>query len=247
LIRAAREDQAAVKMAHERAEAYLKLPATTLETERRFVDNAFLLEQVFRGLMRECGCRAITVSECMSTIMPMSQTTACLGLSLLNDAGFQAFCESDFVVIPSGILLGNISGRPAFLNDPTYPHDGVITLAHCTGPRKMDGKNLEPARILTHFESDYGAAPKVEMHLGQKLTMIAPDFASRRWLGLSGEIAAHPFMPICRCQIDVRFKAPSEAVAERMPGFHWMVVYGDYLHETGYALRRVPIAWDCLG
>ena len=247
LIRAAREDQSAVKMARDRAEEYLKLPDTKLETERHFVDDAFLLEQVFRGLMRECGCRAITVSECMSTIMPMSRTTACLGLSLLNDAGYLAFCESDFVVIPSGILLGNISGRPTFLNDPTYPHDGIITLAHCTGPRKMDGKNLEPVRILSHYESDYGAAPKVEMRVGQKVTMIAPDFASRRWLGLSGEIAAHPFMPICRCQIDVRFKAPSEAVAERMPGFHWMLVYGDYLREAGYALRRVPIAWDCLG
>jgi len=179
--------------------------------------------------------------------MPMSQTTACMTLSLLNDAGFLAFCESDFVVIPSGILLGNISGRPPFLNDPTYPHDGVITLAHCTGPRKMDGKNLEPVRILTHYESDYGAAPKVEMRVGQKLTMIAPDFASKRWLGLSGEIAAHPFMPVCRCQIDVRFQAESETVAERMPGFHWMVVYGDYLRETAYALRRVPIVWDCLG
>jgi len=247
LLRAARDDQDAVRRARQRADAYLKLPDTKLETERQFVDNAFLLEHVFRGLMRECDCRAITVGQCMSTIMPISQTTACLTLSLLNDAGFLAFCESDFVVIPSGILLGNISGRPTFLNDPTYPHDGIITLAHCTGPRKMDGKKLEPVRILTHFESDYGAAPKVEMSVGQKLTMIAPDFASKRWLGLSGEIAAHPFMPICRCQIDVRFKAPSEIVAERMPGFHWMVVYGDYLRETGYALRRVPIAWDCLG
>ncbi|MCK7524027.1 MAG: hypothetical protein MZV64_43570 [Ignavibacteriales bacterium] len=27
-----------------------------------------------------------------------------------------------------------------FLNDPTYPHDGIITLAHCTAPRKMDGR-----------------------------------------------------------------------------------------------------------
>lgn len=247
LIRAARDDQAAVGRARQRADAYLKLPNTTLETERPFVDNAFLLEHVFRGLMRRFDCGAITVSQCMSTIMPMSQTTACMTLSLLNDAGFLAFCESDFVVIPSGILLGDISGRPTFLNDPTYPHDGVITLAHCTGPRKMDGKNLEPVRILTHYESDYGAAPKVEMRVGQKLTMIAPDFASKRWLGLSGEIAAHPFLPVCRCQIDVRFKAESETVAERMPGFHWMAVYGDYLRETAYALRRVPIAWDCLG
>jgi L-fucose isomerase-like protein len=247
LIRAAREDQAAVSQAQKRADAYLKLPGTKLETDRQYVDNAFLLEQVFRGLMRQFDCRAITVSNCMSTIMPMSQTTACLTLSLLNDAGFLAFCESDFVVIPSGILLGNISGRPTFLNDPTYPHDGIITLAHCTAPRKMDGKNLEPVRILTHYESDYGASPKVEMAVGQKVTNIAPDFASKRWLGLSGEIAAHPFLPICRSQIDVRFKAPSETVAERMPGFHWMTVYGDYVRETAYALRRVPIAWDCLG
>ncbi|MBP1767369.1 MAG: hypothetical protein H6P98_1484, partial [Candidatus Aminicenantes bacterium] len=32
----------------------------------------------------------------------------------------------------------------------------------------------------------------------------------------------------------------------RMPGFHWMTGYGDYLRETGYALRRVNIAWDVL-
>ncbi len=37
-----------------------------------------------------------------------------------------------FIVIPAGVLMGNISGQPTFLNDPTYPHDGVITLAHCT-------------------------------------------------------------------------------------------------------------------
>ncbi len=83
--------------------------------------------------------------------------------SLLNDAGYLAFCESDFVVITSGILLHYASGLPVFLNDPTYPHDGIVTLAHCTAPRKMDGRRAERAKILTHFESDYGAAPKVEM------------------------------------------------------------------------------------
>jgi hypothetical protein len=31
-----------------------------------------------------------------------------------------------------------------------------------------------------------------------------------------------------------------------MPGFHWMTVYGDYLRETGYALKRIPIAWETL-
>ena len=154
--------------------------------------------------------------------MPKAETAACLTLSTLNDDGYLAFCESDFVVIPSGLLLANISGRPVFLNDPTYPHDGLITLAHCTGPRKMNGETLEDVRIVTHFESDYGAAPKVEMTKGQVVTNIAPDFKSQRWMGLVGKIAEAPFLPICRCQIDVAYDVPDRLVAERMPGFHWM-------------------------
>ena len=246
-IEAAREDKAAVALAHQRADEYLKLPGTTLETDRRFVQNAFLLEHVFRGLMHEAGCRAITVRSCMGTILPLAETTACLALSTLNDDGYLAFCESDFVVIPSGVLLANISGQPVFLNDPTYPHDGIITLAHCTGPRRMDGEKLDPARIMTHFESDYGAAPKVEMHCGQKITNVIPDFAAECWVGLTAEIEAHPLMPICRSQIDVKLSADGPLLAERMPGFHWMTVYGDCLRETGYALKKIPIGWECLG
>lgn len=30
-------------------------------------------------------------------------------------------------------------------------------------PRRLDGKTNAPVRILTHFESGFGAAPKVEM------------------------------------------------------------------------------------
>ena len=246
LIQAARSDAEAAKKARRRAAEYLATPGTTLETERSFVENAFLLEQVFLGIMNQADCRAITINGCMGTIMPLAETSACLTLSLLNDAGYLAFCESDFVVIPSGILLANISGKPVFLNDPTYPHEGIITLAHCTAPRKMDGRKSDPARILTHFESDYGAAPKVEMPQGQTVTNIIPDFASRRWVGLKAEIVEAPFLPICRSQVDVRFDCDSLTLAQRMPGFHWMTGYGDTLRETGYALRRVNIAWDAL-
>ena len=179
--------------------------------------------------------------------MPLAETSACMTLSTLNDDGYLAFCESDFVVIPAGMLMASISGHPMFLNDPTYPHEGIITLAHCTAPRKLDGKTTEPARILTHFESDYGAAPKVEMRIGQQVTNIIPDFAGKRWVGFVGEIAAHPFLPICRSQIDVKFTCDSQKLAERMPGFHWMTIYGNYLREAGYALKKIPIAFECMG
>lgn len=244
LISEARADEHAVALAKKRTADYLALPDTTLETKREFVENCMLLDQILRRVMQQANCRAITINGCMSTIIPRAETTACLTLSTLNDDGYLAFCESDFAVIPSGILLGNISGKPVFLNDPTYPHDGVITLAHCTGPRKMNGKTLEPVRLVTHFESDYGAAPKVEMPKGQVVTNIAPDFKSERWMGLLGTIADAPFLPICRDQIDVVYDVSDQVVAERMPGFHWMTCYGDYMKELGYALRRVGIQWD---
>ena len=29
-----------------------------------------------------------------------------------------------------------------------------------------------------------------------------------------------------------------------MKGFHWMMSYGNYLRETGYALGKVGVGWE---
>ena len=240
-IKRARQDSGLVRRCEEQAGRYLKEAGVSLHTTREFVNNAFVLCEVLKDVMAEARTDAITINSCMGTIMPMSETTACLPLSLLNDEGYLAFCESDFVVIPSGILLHYISGKPVFLNDPTYPHDGTVTLAHCTAPRKMDGQNYEPAKILTHFESDYGAAPKVEMKIGQEVTNLIPDFACKKWVGFEGAIIGNPFLDICRSQIDVRIKGDSGALLREMKGFHWMTSYGSYLREAGYALGKLGV------
>ena len=246
LITEARTDNSVITRAKSLTDKYLQDAGVKLETKRRFVENCFVLEDILKRLMGKFNCRAVTINNCMGTIMPLAETSACLTLSLLNDAGYLAFCESDFVVVPSGILMAHISGKPAFLNDPTYPHDKMITLAHCTAPRRMDGKKLEPARILTHFESDYGAAPKVEMLIGQTVTNVMPDFAFNRNVGLLGKIVDNPLLDICRSQIDINFNCDSKTVAEQMPGFHWITVYGDYIRETGYALKKIGIKFENL-
>jgi hypothetical protein len=246
-IRTARGDAALVKRSEAEADQYLKQKGVKLETSRQFVSNAFLLTEVFHSLLDEAKTDAITINQCMGTIMPMAETTACLPLSLLNDKGYMAFCESDFVVIPSGILLHYISGKPVFLNDPTHPHDGMVTIAHCTAPRKLDGAHYEPARIMTHFESDYGAAPKVEMRKGQRVTNLVPDFASRRWLGFEGDVIDNPSMAICRSQTDITIRGDTNRLLEEMRGFHWMTSYGSYLREVDYALRKAGVELRLIG
>jgi len=242
-IKAARADSKVAAQAKADAREYLNHRGVKLETKPEFVTNAFMLTKVFKDLMAENQTNAMTVNHCMGTIMPISETTACLPLCLLNDSGYMAFCESDFVVIPSGVLLHHISGLPVFLNDPTYPHDGIVTVAHCTGPRKLDGRDLDRVRIMTHFESDYGASPHVEMRPGQVITMIDPDFGEKRWLGFTGKTLKTPFMDICRAQVDVTIEGDMKKLLEQMVGFHWMMSYGDYRKEVGYALKKVGIEW----
>jgi hypothetical protein len=242
-LKRARADDALVRRCRADAGRYLAQKGTKLETSREFVDRCFLLTEVFRGLLDEFHTDAFTINQCMGTIMGVSETTACLPLSLLNDEGYMAFCESDFVVIPSGVLLHYISGEPMFLNDPTYPHDGVVTCAHCTAPRKLDGAEPHDVRILTHFESDYGAAPKVEFRKDQRVTNVAPDFSGRRWVGAAGKVIGSPFMPICRSQVDIALDGDSRKLVEQMRGFHWMTCYGDYSREIAYAAAKVGVDW----
>lgn len=243
-IQSAMADRSSVSRAERWTDTYLSLPSTSLKTDRQFVVNAFLLYRVFKDLMRENRAPAFTIKACMSTILPISRTTACLSLSLLNDEGLLAFCESDFVVIPAGILLRHISGKPVFLHNSTFPHKGIATCAHCTAPRRMDGMNYEPATILTHEESDYGAAPKVEIPIGQEVTFIDPEYTTGRWVGMRGNVEDNPFYAICRSQQDVRIQGKWKKLIREVRDSHWMMVYGDHLKEAGYAARKMGIRWE---
>ena len=242
-IKAARADRKLVEQAEKWTNKYLSLPQTSLETDKQFVINAFLLYSIFKDLLREYETDSFTIKHCMGTVIPISETTACLPLSLLNDEGLLAFCESDFNVIPCGILLHHISGKPVFLNDPTYPHHGVVTCAHCTAPRRMDGKNYALARVVTHFESDYGATPKVELPKGTEVTMICPDAGQKEWVGFKGTIEASPFYDICRSQYDIEIQGNWKKLLQDMRGFHWMMAVGDYTRELEYASRKIGINW----
>ena len=223
---------------------YLALPNTRLETKKEFIHRAFALYVVFRQWLREHQAPALTINACMGTALAVSDTTACMTLSWLNDEGYLAFCESDFVAVPPGVLLHYIAGKPVFLHNSTFPHKALVTCAHCTAPRRMDGQRYEPARIMTHYESDFGAAPKIEMPLGQQVCAISPEYATGRWVGLRGLVRDNPCFAICRSQQDVEIQGQWKRLIREARDSHWLMVYGDYLREVGYAARKIGLTWD---
>jgi L-fucose isomerase-like protein len=243
-IQSAFADPVAMQRAEDWTQKYLALPGTSLETERPFVVNAFMLYGLFKQIMQEHETHCFTIKDCMGTIMPMSKTTACLPLSLLNDEGYGAFCESDFVVVPAGVLLRHLTGQPVFMHNSTFPHKAMVTCAHCTGPRRMNADRYEPARIVTHYESEFGAAPKVEMPIGQVLSFVNPEYTTGRWVGIRGTVENNPYYDICRSQQDVRIHGEWKRLLGEVRDSHWMMVYGDHLDAIGYAASHIGIRWD---
>lgn len=243
-IQAALADKGRMALAERWTDKYLAISGTKLATERPFVVNSFILYGLFKEMMLEHGAPVFTINSCMGTIMPMAQTTACLTLGLMNDEGLTAFCESDFVIIPAGVLMQHIARKPVFLHNSTFPHKGIVTCAHCTSPRRMDGARYEPALITTHYESEFGAAPKVDMPVGQELSFISPEYATGRWVGARGEVVDNPFLEICRSQQDVRIHGNWRRLIPEARDSHWMMAYGNHLDEIGYAAKRLGIVWD---
>ena len=222
---------------------YLKIPSTKVLTTSEFIRKSFYNYYAFKDFMSEHNSTAFTINSCMRAIMPISQSTACLPLSLLNDEGYLAFCESDFVVIPSGILLHYISQRPVFLHNPTYPQKNIVMCAHCTAPRRMDGNFYEPADIVTHYESDFGAALKAYYKINQRVTLIDPDAAQKRWLGMEGVVSANPSLAACRSQQEINFIGDTDILKKEIRGSHWMMAYGSWTREVGYATRKLGMDW----
>ena len=242
-IRVARGDAGLVARTKKWAKRLVAQTNVTLKTDERFVVNCFLLYVIFKDIMRESDAQSFTIQNCMKTVMPIAETTACLALSMMQDEGLIAFCESDFASHPAGVLLRYVTGKPVFMHNPTFPHNGVVTCAHCTCPRRMDGTNREPLVVPTHYESDYGAATKVMFPIGKQVTIIDPDCAQVRWLGLKGTVNANPSFSICRSQQEINVQGDWKSLARETRGSHWMMAYGDYLKEMGYAVGKIGLDW----
>jgi len=245
-LQLARADGSAMKAAERQAAELLAQPKVTLETERKFVVNSFLALGVVKELMKETSASNFGFAHCMGhKVISMLDTPPCLVLSLANDEGHTAYCHTDLSHTLPGVLLRWTAGKPAFVCNSHFPHHGIFTVAHCAAPRKMNGTDFEATRIMTHFESDYGAATKVQYTKGQVVTVIIPNLRCTKWQGFRGKIIDSPSNPACRSQMDIEIEGDWRKLLANMEGFHAQVCYGDYLREVGYALKKLKkIEWE---
>jgi len=247
-LESARADQKVVKAAKEQTDELLKMPNVKLETDRKYVFNTYMALYVVRQLLQETGASNYGFATCMeNNVIAMLDTPPCLVHSLANDEGYTGYCHTDLSHIMPGVLLRWIASRPTFLCNSHFPYDGKLLFAHCQAPRRMNGHDFEPATIMTHFESDYGAACKTHYTIDQMVTAVIPNLACTKWQGFRGKIIDVPSYAACRSQMEILVDGDFKRLAREMEGFHTQIVYGDYTREVGYALNKLgsSIQWQC--
>ena len=63
-------------------------------------------------------------------------------------------------------------------------------------------------------------------------------------MGIGGTVRKNPCLSICRSQQDVEIQGDWRRLIREARNSRWMMVYGDYLREVGYAAQKIGLTWD---
>ncbi|MDD2592676.1 MAG: hypothetical protein PHG99_00680 [Erysipelotrichaceae bacterium] len=183
---------------------------------------------IYGALKRIClkyQLDGVTV-RCFDLLEPV-KNTGCIALAILNAEGVYAGCEGDVPALISMCVLGELSGRPIFMANPSRINDvdNEIVFAHCTIPINMPSA----FRCMTHFESGLGVAIAGDLPLG-KVTVFKTSGLLDRYFVTTGELVENLHeQHLCRTQI--RLKVGAEDLRYMLTssiGNHHMICLGDY-------------------
>lgn len=165
------------------------------------------------------------------------KTTACLGLSALNDRKIIATCEGDITAMLSMKIASLIGDGYTFQANPSRIDikNNSIVLAHCTIPTKM----LTSYRLDTHFESGIGVAIKGELKTTD-VTMFRLSSNLKDYFVAEGKIIRNlSDKNLCRTQIEIKFKDKIDSLLKNPCGNHHIIFYGHHKQEIETLMRSL--------
>lgn len=160
-------------------------------------------------------------------LIPLTGTTGCVALSLLNDKGIPAGCEGDIQTLLTMLVIKAATGKPSFMANPSKITNNArheMIFAHCTIAPCMTDEYI----IRTHYESQSGVAIE---GLVKPTTVTVVKCGGRhmeRFFISEAELLESTSNPnMCRTQLHLRLKEPLDYFLEHSIGNHHVIVNGD--------------------
>lgn len=161
-------------------------------------------------------------------------TTACLGVSYINDCTpMVAACEGDLDSAVTMLLMKQLTGGPVWMANPGLQPDGGVNFSHCTAPLRCGGA-LCPYTLRSHHESGIGVSLQVEYPAGIRLTACRVSNEASEMTIHTGRSVPGPYEAACRTQLHLQFDDPAHYLDTAL-GCHQVFVF----EECAPQLRRL--------
>lgn len=193
------------------------------------LEDTELCCQIYGALRRivdKYNLDGVTV-RCFDLLGPI-RGTGCLALAVLNAEGIYAGCEGDTPSLISMCVIGELSGQPVFMANPSriLSDDNDIIFAHCTLPINMPTS----FELMTHFESGLGVAFRGHIQEGP-VTLFKSSGLMEQYFVTAGELKENlKETNLCRTQVKIHLDEETlDYFLTESIGNHHMIVNGDWV------------------
>ncbi|MBQ1827026.1 MAG: hypothetical protein II126_03550 [Erysipelotrichaceae bacterium] len=190
-------------------------------------DEKLLSLYIYGALKRICerySLQGVTV-RCFDLLEPV-KSTGCSALAILNAEGIYAACEGDVPALISMAVLGELTGEPVFMANPSRidTDNNEMVFAHCTLPLNMP----EDIQLMTHYESDLGVAFRGRIAEGDITVFKCSGLMDRYFISRARLLENLSEANLCRTQIRIKLEESVDYFLRNSIGNHHLIVKGDH-------------------
>ena len=206
-----------------------------LDYDKKEIDKANKLYRALVNIKQKYNLKGLTI-RCFDLLSKLN-TTACLGLSLLNRDKIISTCEGDIPSMISMKIIYDLFKQSSFQANPSQINleEKEIVFAHCTLPLDM----CNSFKLDTHFESNIGIGIKGELNL-TKVTIFKLARNLKDYYVETGTIVENLNSDkLCRTQIKIKLDNSPNYFLTRPYGNHHIIFYGDHKNELIEYMNKI--------
>ena len=155
--------------------------ASLVKMKKELLVNDVRYYMAAKHMMDAFGCNAFSTScheLCASRIPQERKFVPCLTHSLLKDEGYPSGCEEDINALLAMTVLMYLGRRPAFMGNPHFEAENLLSLHHSVPSLSMDGygTNPLPYELWAFTGQGFGAKMQIDLSTVDDKTITLARF-----------------------------------------------------------------------
>lgn len=146
-------------------------------------------------MMDKYGCNAFSTScveLCRSRIPQNRKFVPCIAHTLNKDKGIPSACEEDLNAMLAMTIMMYASGRPAFMGNPLFESDEMLSIHHSVPCLKMNGFGEDDLDYSIYSFTGQGFGGKIQIDFAQnkedEVTLARFDPSGTKMLVKTGKV-----------------------------------------------------------